>query len=237
MDVPARVRSNLPVQRRSITGTGTSTTSCPQSRRFSAQFFRPAFDQLDWTVGSNRVTRAMQRGFAEASRSDGKPEFGQVQRRSAERSLSVAPNACRDFPRLSPSTLMPDRISELVRQRALVSEHLAWLDREIAKAGAIVEPAASARATPATSGVSAASSEQLPEKPTLGVASSSAATTPPAGIPSETELLLDQYRVTPAAVKEDVRKGCLLYFIGAFVILGIIIAVLYFTIGTRDVVP
>ena len=29
---------------------------------------------------------------------------------------------------------MSDRLAELVRQRALVQEHLAWLDREIARA-------------------------------------------------------------------------------------------------------
>jgi hypothetical protein len=38
---------------------------------------------------------------------------------------------------------MSDRLPELRRQRALVAEHLAWLDREIAAAGG--ETSASAR--------------------------------------------------------------------------------------------
>ena len=37
----------------------------------------------------------------------------------------------------------------------------------------------------------------------------------------------------PAAVHQDVRKGCFLYFAGAFVVLGIVIAILYFTISSR----
>jgi len=34
-------------------------------------------------------------------------------------------------------------------------------------------------------------------------------------------------------LKTDVRKGCFLYFVAAFVAVGVIIAVLYFAIGTR----
>ena len=47
------------------------------------------------------------------------------------------------------------------------------------------------------------------------------------------EEILDQYRVSPKAVHQDVRKGCFLYFAGAFVVLGIVIAILYFTISSR----
>jgi hypothetical protein len=49
----------------------------------------------------------------------------------------------------------------------------------------------------------------------------------------ETDGILEQYRVMPAAVHQDVRKGCFLYFAAAFVVLGIVVAILYFAISTR----
>ena len=130
---------------------------------------------------------------------------------------------------------MPDRHSELLRQRALVLEHLAWLEREIAASGsAAPPPGVLPPNAPAPATVPAASNAA-----TVGnaaVAPSAPATTPEKSadeIPAETEVILEQYRVPPAALKDDVRKGCLLYFIGAFVVLGIVIAILYFTIGTH----
>src|ERR1041385_8589003 len=36
---------------------------------------------------------------------------------------------------------MSDRLAELRRQRALIAEHLAWLDRQIAEAGETKSPA------------------------------------------------------------------------------------------------
>jgi hypothetical protein len=132
---------------------------------------------------------------------------------------------------------MPDRLSELVRQRALVLEHLAWLDREIASATA--SGAASPLAPTPPPGIATANlPANLPlvettrgPAPATGGAPVASATSG-AAVP-EPEIILDQYRVAPATVKQDVRKGCLLYFAGAFVVLGIIVAILYFTIGTR----
>lgn len=124
---------------------------------------------------------------------------------------------------------MPDRHSELLRQRALVSEHLAWLDREIAGASgsSASAPGVVAPHVPAAANAAATGNAVAPS--TTATATEKSADEKPA----ETDVLLEQYRVAPAALKDDVRKGCLLYFVGAFVVLGIIIAILYFTIGTH----
>jgi hypothetical protein len=127
---------------------------------------------------------------------------------------------------------MPDRLSELVRQRALVSEHLAWLDREIASAAAVGNPPAAAATEPAISAV-AAPVTQPAENLSVAMATPARSGNPTGDVAAEAETLFDQYRVTTAALKQDVRKGCFLYFVGAFVVLGIVIVVLYFAIGTR----
>jgi hypothetical protein len=146
---------------------------------------------------------------------------------------------------------MSDRLSELLRQRALMAEHLAWLDREIANVKALpgVATATSSPSLPRPASnlgsetASPASATTLPApRPSTLPAHGGTASIPPPNvadttlqtevIPPETEVILEQYRVTPAAVKQDVRKGCLLYFIGAFVVLGVIVAILYFTIGS-----
>jgi hypothetical protein len=41
--------------------------------------------------------------------------------------------------------------------------------------------------------------------------------------------------VTSTSVKQDVRKGCLLYFAAAFLILGLVVTILYFSLGTHAV--
>ena len=129
---------------------------------------------------------------------------------------------------------MPDRLSELIRQRALVSEHLAWLDREIASV--IAKPAAPSVEPVAIAPASISAPDQPPTNQTAALVSSTGAptATQPGEIKaSDTEEILDQYRVAPAAVKEDVRKGCLLYFAAAFVLLGVIVTILYFAIGSH----
>src|SRR5262245_3566522 len=123
---------------------------------------------------------------------------------------------------------MTDRLAELVRQRALVQEHLAWLDRKIADANKeSAAPAAESSRSPA----SAPSLPALPPLPNIGAPASgaSASTARKSGEGAEdAKEILDQFRVAPDTVKSDVRKGCFLYFVAAFVLLGLVVTVIYF---------
>lgn len=99
---------------------------------------------------------------------------------------------------------MSDRLSQLHRQRALLQEHLAWLDREIAAEQPTAQPGTKPAAPPA----------------------SSAAVVPAATEALATDILA-QYQSDPASVKEDVKKGCFLYFFLAFAVVGIGVLALY----------
>ena len=100
---------------------------------------------------------------------------------------------------------MPDRLQELLRQKALLSEHAAWLEREIALEQARVSgaPPAAAAETPA---------------PVTG---------PPAAIADGTDALQDQFRREPKAIRREVTRGCLFYFLGFMVLLGMGVAAIY----------
>lgn len=110
---------------------------------------------------------------------------------------------------------MADRLEELRRQRALLQQHLDWLDAEIAQ----VEPGA-----------------KPPESPRVSLAPAPAA---PLGrpLPADAEAILSQYRSDPGHVRQDVRKGCLLYFAGAMLLLGLGVAGLYLLLRREDPVP
>ena len=98
-----------------------------------------------------------------------------------------------------------DRLAELRRQRALAQEQLAWLDREIA--------AQSTGETTKSAGHSASPS-----------------VAPPA---ASVDTLMDDYRVPPAALHQDVRKGCFVYFALALAVLVIVTLGLYFALRHR----
>lgn len=102
---------------------------------------------------------------------------------------------------------MSDRLSELRRQRALIEAHLAWLDREIAAAstaGASVPPTAG----------SAKVAAPVPNRAPLSE--------------REMEALLQPYRASPQSVRQDVRKGCLLYFFLGLLLLALGVTALAF---------
>ncbi len=143
---------------------------------------------------------------------------------------------------------MSDRLSELLRQRALLQEHLAWFDREIdAAARSSSSPSGAALPRPAPTDVPAF--PLTPPLPTVSVAAIPPAPSPHALTarlagtvpvpPAESvvvpgaEAILDQYRVEPRSVQQDVRKGCFLYFAAAFVLLGLGVVALYFLISSR----
>jgi hypothetical protein len=130
---------------------------------------------------------------------------------------------------------MPDRLAELVRQRALVQEHLAWLDREIANARQPPSPGAEAPPLVSPPSISASS------MPTVGTSVQTSKNPGEAGhvaggpetLTSDVDTILAQYQVAPTVVKQDVRKGCFLYFAAAFVLLGLGVTLLYFLLSSR----
>jgi hypothetical protein len=115
---------------------------------------------------------------------------------------------------------MSDRLQELLQQRALLQSHLAWLDREIAAAsGQPLSPPPSHRSPELdTPGKNASPAVSPPTRP------SSASLAPE----SDAEEILAQYRQETGSLQTDVRKGCLLYFFGAFLLLGLVLTVFYF---------
>ncbi len=102
---------------------------------------------------------------------------------------------------------MQDRLAELRRQRALIAEHLAWLDREIAAGGTAPVATTAAPTTPVV--------KSAPPPPAIDPAAILAkaaepqtAVTPPATDGPHTDLLPEH---RPADIKSDVRRGCFLY--------------------------
>ena len=125
---------------------------------------------------------------------------------------------------------MSERLAELRRQRALVQEHLAWLDREIAASSppSAPEPAAPSAAPPppVRPTVQPTALRQVaPPAARLAATSNSA--------PVDADSILEQYRTAPGSLQSDVRKGCLLYFAGALALLALGVTALSFLIGRR----
>lgn len=109
---------------------------------------------------------------------------------------------------------VPDRLQDLQRQRALVQEQLAWLDREIAaiqakpipvlppEPAAVVMPLTSAKSAPINFG-DAAAAERAAEE------------------------ILAQYQQESQSLQKTVKRGCMLYFFAALGLLVLGIFVLY----------
>lgn len=117
---------------------------------------------------------------------------------------------------------MSDRLAELRRQRALVQQHLDWLDREIAA------EAAKSAASSAPPAVSASAAALAPAPATSPLPSPDTGEVAP-----DVDRLLAEYRVAPASLHTDVRKGCLIYFAAAFALLAGVVAILYFALTHR----
>ncbi len=103
-----------------------------------------------------------------------------------------------------------DRLQELRRQRALVQQHLAWLDREIAaSAGAFAPP--SPPPPPA-----------LPAEPVRSAAE------------HEADILLESYREESRSAPAAARRGCLIFFFLALALLGLGVLALYFHVSSGN---
>ncbi len=132
---------------------------------------------------------------------------------------------------MSPS----DRLSQLRRQRLVIQEHLAWLEREIAEAektqpgASSIKPSAGPAAPvtlpgepPGASGYQRVTATRERE-----IASSPAAAEETDATADE---IMNEYRTASGDVRSDVRKGCLLYFVGALALLSAAVAILYFAL-------
>ncbi len=144
---------------------------------------------------------------------------------------------------------MSERLNQLLRQRALLQEHLVWLDREIA--AATEKPASEpATATPTAAELNRFAAPLPPAPPAPPEPPSPTASTPlpvaspliPAAL-MERELginasgdgdaILEKYRVPSNNLQQDVRKGCVLYLVAAFVLTGLVVTLLYFMVSRR----
>ena len=103
-----------------------------------------------------------------------------------------------------------DRLAELRHQRALVQEQLVWLDREIAAQTAGQPVAAPPPAAPSLQSISPRA--ETPRKD------------------AAVDAIMDDYRVPPAALHQDVRKGCFVYLAIAVIVLGAVTVGLYFAL-------
>ena len=95
-------------------------------------------------------------------------------------------------------------MTELQRQRALMQEHLAWLDREIAAQNLISRVSTPPIATPL-------------------------APVPPVSLEPATEAdaIIAQFGSDTKSLQTDVRRGCFLYFYLAFAVVGLGVLALY----------
>jgi hypothetical protein len=94
----------------------------------------------------------------------------------------------------------PQRLAELQRQRDLVREHLAWLEREIAREHGATPPAPVVSVSVHAASTAATSPAPLPEIP----------------------------RPDPVGAAAETRRGCLFLFIAALSLLGLALFAIYF---------
>jgi hypothetical protein len=103
----------------------------------------------------------------------------------------------------------PDRLAELQRQRELVREHLAWLDREIAGAAPVI------------SGEKAPT--QTPVKPTTPTPAHANGPMPSSLSPFSAPAVPD-----PIGSAADAKRGCLIFAAIAFFLGALALVAIYF---------
>jgi hypothetical protein len=106
---------------------------------------------------------------------------------------------------------MSERLRHLQRQRALLSEHLAWIDNEIAR-----ETPASSASTPRVAAPAESTTPPLPSSPSASPE-----------IPAEADVLMEKYAAQERQNPGDVRRGCLYVFASAVLLLAAGIAAVW----------
>jgi hypothetical protein len=103
---------------------------------------------------------------------------------------------------------MSDRLKELQRQRALAQEQLAWFDREIARETGALPAAASLLESKA--------------------APIGAPTIPATRVVDPIGDIISRYnQETPGDMAKEAKRGCMLYFIFAFIAFGMLLLGVY----------
>jgi hypothetical protein len=117
---------------------------------------------------------------------------------------------------------MSDRLQELQRHRAMLQEHLAWLDREIAALGGTTRPSTlpppegpSAPFPPPTPVTVPAPPPRIPS-PTAQLASAKAA-----------EEIMAQYQPEGLSVQSKTKLGCFIYFFLALGMVALVVLIFY----------
>ena len=114
---------------------------------------------------------------------------------------------------------MSDRLAELQRQRELLREHLAWIEREIA---------AESGTTPA-----APLAPPAPAIPREAVSAPVSAYPSPVD-PHEADAILAQYSQPTASVATQTKLGCILYFVVALALLAVAGTAFFFVMRMRN---
>ncbi len=110
---------------------------------------------------------------------------------------------------------MSDRSDELRRQRDLLREHLAWLEREIARERGSTPDEGDPRPLPPRI-----------ERPRPTVAASDA--------DRDAEAILAEFRRSAPAIEQQAKRGCILYFaIVVSVLLAVALGLAYFYTKSR----
>jgi hypothetical protein len=123
--------------------------------------------------------------------------------------------------------MSPDRLAELRRQRALVAQHLAWIDAELTAAGAGQAPSP----VVAPDAAPAAQSPAPPSAPTTEAPSANAETQLDPSVAlanTRADEIIEKYRATEALDPQAAKRGCLTLFGAAFALAGIVVLAIYY---------
>lgn len=110
-----------------------------------------------------------------------------------------------------------ERLQQLRRQRALVQEHLAWIDHEIAAASGGVTPPAPTAPSPVAPPPAAA-----PANP---------------AVDAEAEAIIENYRAESRSSIAAARRGCFIVFFAGLALFGLAVLALYFYTVSRHPPP
>ena len=124
---------------------------------------------------------------------------------------------------------MPDRLNELLRQRALIQEHLSWLDRQIIAESDGISPLAS----PASTADHPEAGKQPLVSTPLPFDNEGLAQVAVAQNEQVAEAIMADYKKDPERQRSDIKRGCFLYFIGALAFVSLVVFLFYFFYSRR----